>query len=124
MKSFIRVFASIFALTSFMFFTILGFILSCKPSESVFSKTSGDTIFVETIRVDTITIIDRSVADSLSICLARARDSVSLYRDSIPYQDYINARRIEKIKYYISICDKKPTNKQFFFGWIKRTMSE
>ena len=42
----------------------------------------------------------------------------------IPYDDYINARRAEKIRYYISICEKNSTNKKFFFGWIKRTMSE
>lgn len=120
MKRFVRVFIP----TLLVLFTIVGFISSCKPSQSACSETSNDTIFVETVRVDTITIIDRSMADSLSICLAQARDSIALYRDSIPYQDYINARRIEKIKYYISICDKKSTNKQFFFGWIKRTMNE
>lgn len=43
---------------------------------------------------------------------------------NIPYGVYINARRIEKIKYYISICEKRPSNKKFFYGWIKRTMSE
>ena len=105
-------------------FVILGFILSCKPFQSACSETPNDTIFVETVRVDTITIIDRSMIDRLSICLAQARDSIGLYRDSISYQDYINARRIEKVKYYISICDKKPTNKQFFFGWIKRTIND
>lgn len=42
----------------------------------------------------------------------------------IPYEDYMNARRAEKIKYYISICEKNSNNKKFFFGWIKRTMSE
>lgn len=48
-------------------------------------------------------------------------DSVST---TIPYDTYMNARRIEKIKYYISITEKNSKNKQFFYGWIKRTMSE
>ena len=26
---------------------------------------------------------------------------------------------VEKIKYYVSICEIKPTNKKFFYGWIK-----
>ena len=52
------------------------------------------------------------------------QDSVKFYRDSVEYENYINARRIEKIKYYINITDKKSTNKKYFFGWIKRTMSE
>lgn len=62
----------------------------------------------------------RNVQDSLKI----TKDSMVYYRDTIEYQNYINARRIEKIKYYINICDKRSTNKKYFFGWIKRTMSE
>ncbi len=43
---------------------------------------------------------------------------------SIPLEVYMNARKIEKVKYYISICEKKTSNKKYFFGWIKRTMSD
>lgn len=99
-------------------------IISCKSSAAPCSEIPNNTIFVETIRVDTIKVMDHERLDSLATCLAEARDSIRLYRDSIPYQDYINARRIEKIEYYISICEKKSTNKKFFYGWIKRTMSE
>lgn len=81
-----------------------------------------DTIYIEVIKVDTI--VDTHVADSIGKCLIQAQDSIKFYRDSIRYEDYINARRIEKIRYYISICEKKPTNKKFFFGWIRRTMTE
>lgn len=52
------------------------------------------------------------------------QDSVKFYRDSVDYENYINARRIEKIKYYINITDKRSANKKYFFGWIKRTMNE
>lgn len=62
----------------------------------------------------------RNVQDSLKI----TKDSMVYYRDTIEYQNYINARRIEKIKYYINICDRRSANKKYFFGWIKRTMSE
>lgn len=111
----------IFLLTSiFLFF----YIISCKPIRVVSAETPNDTIFVETIRIDTVKVTDCRTADSLAICLAAARDSIKLYRDSIPYEDYLNARRIEKIKYYISICEKRSTNKKFFYGWIKRAVSE
>lgn len=43
---------------------------------------------------------------------------------TIPYDTWIDGRRIEKIKYYISICEKNSKNKKFFYGWIRRTMSE
>lgn len=71
-----------------------------------------------------ITIEDTAKIDELKRELKTVRDSLSFYRDSISYENYINSRRIEKIKYYITICDKKSTNKKYFFGWIKRTMSE
>lgn len=107
----------------FAFFLIFVFSLSYKLSkDTTCSEISNDTIFVEVIRVDTIKVIDREGLDSLAICLEKARDSIRLYRDSVSYQDYINARRIEKIKYYISICEKHPNNKKFFYGWIKRTI--
>lgn len=71
-----------------------------------------------------VVIEDTTRIESLQEELKMVRDSLQFYRDSIPYETYINARRIEKIKYYIAICDKTATNKKYFFGWIKRTMSE
>jgi len=52
------------------------------------------------------------------------RDSIKYLNSTISYKNYSNARKIEKTKYYISICDKKSSNKKYFFGWIKRTMSD
>lgn len=43
---------------------------------------------------------------------------------TIPYDVWIDRRRIEKIKHYISICEKNSKNKKFFYGWIRRTMNE
>lgn len=120
MKEYIKLMSGVFL----VFLGILFIAISCKPSQTTCTKILNDTIFVETIRVDTVKVIDHERLDSLATCLAEARDSIRLYRDSIPYQDYINARRIEKIKYYISICEKKSTNKKFFYGWIKRAMTE
>lgn len=107
-----------------VFLGILCIAISCKPSQATCTEIPRDTIFVETVRIDTIKVIDQVEADSLALCLFQARDSLHLYRDSISYEDFLNARRVEKIKYYISICEKKPTNKKFFYGWIKRTMTE
>lgn len=39
-------------------------------------------------------------------------------------EEYLNASKLAKIQYYIDITDKRPANKTFFFGWIKRTMAE
>ena len=81
-----------------------------------------DTIVVP--KIDTLWVVDNNRVDSLANCLKSAQDSIIFYRDSIRYEDYENARRIEKIKYYIKICENNSKNKQFFYGWIKRTMTE
>ena len=94
-----------------------------ETCDSILIPDNPDTI--------TIYIVDYSRRDSLAKLLKltqdslrQAQDSIVYYRDTIKYEDYINARRIEKIKYYISICNKKPSNKKFFFGWINRAISE
>lgn len=81
-----------------------------------------DTIVV--IKYDTLFVVDTIKLDSLAKRLKSTQDSLVFYRDSIRYEDYMNARRIEKIKYYIKICENNSKNKQFFFGWIRRTMTE
>ena len=97
----------ILGMAIFLFLGILSImitLISCKPSQGTYVETPRDTIRIETVRIDTV--VDSERIDSLNKWLSQARDSIKIYRDSIPYQDYINARRIEKIKYYISICEK------------------
>lgn len=80
--------------------------------------TMPDTVYVEVPNLNEERIKEleadveywKAVADSVNT--------------TIPYDDYMNARRMEKVKYYISICEKNSNNKKFFYGWIKRTMSE
>ena len=81
-----------------------------------------DTVYIEVIKVDTI--VDTHVADSLGKCLILAQDSMKFYRDSISFENYSNARKMAKINYYLDCVKKNSNNKKFFYGWIKRTMSE
>lgn len=87
-----------------------------SPSEPV--QVMPDTVYVEvpTLSEERIKELEADVAYWKHVA-----DSVNT---TIPYEDYMNARRIEKIKYYISITERNSNNKQFFYGWIKRTMSE
>ena len=94
-----------------------------KQPDSIVVQLKPDTVKIyvsDSERIDSLFSELRNVQDSLKI----ANDSIVYYRDTIEYQNYINARRIEKIKYYINICNKRSVNKKYFFGWIKRTMSE
>lgn len=115
--------ASVLLLT--LILMIVGCSISCGSSRTeVKNKTKTDTVFVEVVRVDTVLVDRVNELDSLVKALKQAQDSTKFYRDSVYYQNYINSRRIEKIKYYINICNKNTKNKKYFFGWIKRTMTE
>lgn len=103
------------------FILLLSVSCSCSRGNLHHDNVEPDTM---PFRVDTIMIEDSTKIDSLEHLLSVMRDSLILYRDTVLYDNYINARRIEKIKYYINICDKKSTNKKYFFGWIKRAVSE
>lgn len=107
-------------------FIFLFFIFSSCSSENVVNNSYEDNTkssFV-VVKYDTVFVVDTAKIDSLAKRLKTIQDSLVFYRDSIRYNDYINARRIEKINYYIKICKNNPKNKQFFFGWIRRTMTE
>lgn len=105
---------------------------SCSRGSLRGANKQPDSIAVS-LKPDTVKIYvsDSEYNDSLSNELKNVQDSLKVikdsmvyYRDTIEYQNYINARRIEKIEYYINICDRRSVNKKYFFGWIKRTMSE
>ena len=101
--------------------------MSCSSNNIINTNENTDEQMLDTIVVikyDTIMIVDNAKLNSLAKCLKSTQDSLAFYRDSIRYDDYINARRIEKIKYYIKICENNSKNKQFFFGWVRRTMTE
>ena len=97
---------------------------SSKGSVKVGNVVKPDTVFVEVEKTDTVLIDRVNELDSLVRALKQAQDSTKFYKDSVYYQNYINGRRIEKIKYYIKICEKNAKNKKYFFGWIKRAMTE
>lgn len=101
---------------------LLSFLFSCKGNTGgeIIERENQDTIHsVEVVYVaDTVLILE--LKDEIKIL----RDSLEKITNEITYENYINARRIEKIKYYINITERKPTNQKFFFGWIRRTMSE
>ncbi len=97
---------------------------SSKGSVKVGNVVKLDTVFIGGEKTDTVLIDRVNELDSLVGALKQSQDSMKFYRDSVYYRNYINSRRIEKIKYYIKICEKNAKNKKYFFGWIKRTMTE
>lgn len=100
---------------------LLTLMVSCstkvqKPTETV--PIQPDTVYVE------VPTLNEERIKELEADVAYWKEIVETADTSIPFDDYMNARRMEKIKYYITITEKNSNNKKFFYGWIKRTMSE
>ena len=96
-------------------------IVNCKPivQKSVEPIVQvPDTVYVE------IPIINNERIKELEAEVQFLKHKADSLNSTITYENYINARKIEKVKYYISICEKNSNNKKFFYGWIKRTMFE
>ena len=89
--------------------------LASKPEPEVRYVNVVDSSEIKTLREQ---------LETANQTITLLQDSVKFYRDSTEYENYINARRIEKIKYYIKITENRSANKKYFFGWIRRTMNE
>lgn len=94
-------------------------VIGCKgiKKTEVIGKTC-DTVCVKVYVYDTLLL------NKMNSEISFLKDSIKKIDSIITYENYMNARKIEKIKYYISITEKRPDNKKFFYGWIKRTVAE
>lgn len=92
---------------------------SCERNDvKPFEPIKQDTVVVERL------VLNDTLINELRSEIVVLRDSIDILNTTTTYENYINGRRIEKIKYYITITERRPDNKKYFFGWIKRTMSE
>lgn len=58
---------------------------------------------------------------------AQPVDSCKIYRlqrDTFMHMWSTDQKQLEKIKFYLSICDKNKKNDKFLKGWIKRTVNK
>lgn len=93
---------------------------SGKNVEESEEEQLPDTVYIEVpeLNSERIEMLEQEVEYWKSI----VQDS--LQTGTMSYTNYMNARKVEKVNYYISLCEKNSTNKKFFFGWIKRAMRE
>ena len=91
------------------------FIGCCTPRVVEVVKVVHDTIEVP----QDVELINKLKAD-----VVVWKDSVDYLNSTIPLDVYMNARKIEKIKYYIDITERNSNNKKFFYGWIRRTIAD
>lgn len=80
------------------------------------------SVLLTSCKVKTIEV-DRVVTDTVLV-----RDTVYIHSvDTIRLQTskcLENEIRLMNIKHYVDITEKNSKNREFFFGWIKRAVSE
>lgn len=91
---------------------------------SVGHKTNEESVALpDTVYIEVPTLNEERIKE-LEADVAYWKDSVQVMNNTIPFDVYMNARKIEKIKYYINITERNSNNRKFFYGWIRRTMAE
>lgn len=93
--------------------TTFGFVLSCT------SKVVQPVTTIQYVQV-----VDSSKIIELENVLQLTRDSLNVYKnDTIMSEDeFILRFKLERIRYYTNIVDRKPNQIKFYKGWIKRVL--
>lgn len=71
-----------------------------------------------------IEVVDSAKIIELENVLQLTRDSLNVYKhDTIMSEDeFILRFKLERIRYYTNIVDRKPNQIKFYKGWIKRVL--
>lgn len=79
---------------------------------------------VPTKEIQYVEIVDSTRIVELENILQLTRDSLNAYKyDTIMSEDeFILRFKLERIRYYTNIVDKKPNQIKFYKGWIKRVL--
>lgn len=79
-------------------------------------KPAEKKVFFETV----ISILNTPVAGTVQLSYNQP-DSCSYYKEeikTIKHKIYMANKQLNTVKYYVKICEKRPTNKKFFYGWV------
>jgi hypothetical protein len=73
----------------------------------------------ETVKIDTVFVENGKTIDSLKAVIDDLQQNIG-----ISVREQQAAAAVYQVKYYIDITEKRPANKTFFFGWVKRAINE
>ena len=93
----------------------LGFVHSCATKVALPQK-----------EIRYIQVVDTARIIELENILQLTRDSLNVYKhDTIMSEDeFILRFKLERIRYYTNIVDRKPNQIKFYKGWINRVINE
>ena len=49
-------------------------------------------------------------------------DSLIHITDSLKSEVFLSKYKLKQVQFYIDLCNKKPSQKKFFFGWVTRAV--
>lgn len=73
----------------------------------------------ETVKIDTVFVENGKTIDSLKAVIDDLQQNIG-----ISVREQQAAAAVYQVQYYIDITEKRPANKAFFFGWVKRAIKE
>lgn len=105
----------------YLLILLVALLSGCTATKCTHAEKDNPEVVLIT---DTIFVPDSIAIDSLNNQILILKDSINYLNTTVKLEDYLNANKLEKIKHYIYITEQNPKNRNFFFGWIKRTMAE
>ena len=85
----------------------------------VYSSKRENFTATETVKVDTVFVENGKTIDSLKVVIDDLQQNIG-----ISVREQQAAAAVYQIQYYIDITEKRPSNRTFFFGWVKRAIKE
>lgn len=94
----------------FIFILVLIVVSSCGKIQTI-----NSTVIRDTIKIEVPIIVHDTIRDTV-------RDTVRIESNKLSFEDYNNRYILAQIRRYVELCDKRPANRKFEHGWIKRAL--
>lgn len=94
----------------------ISLMVGCNPKSRI-------TPCPEVMRIDTVEVpVPSTAADLSTMDLKNYTDSITRVIDTLRTNLFISNYKVEKVKYYLAIVLRNPSQEKFFKGWIRRAV--
>ncbi len=96
-----------------------------EPQKTI-SQELGQRVFIcdSTLNAKDIQIkANNDSIDKLFVLLNSQVITVARINDSLKTALFLSNYKVEKVRYYLKICNKTPSNNKFLKGWVTRAVN-